>query len=101
MNERQERRGELVVARSDASEVFDAAKETLDPIAVFVDVFGESSWVESIGAWPDNGLTALHRNHIDESVRIVTLVGDDELRSLILDQQPLLARCRQSGRPRE
>ncbi|MCX7157397.1 MAG: hypothetical protein NTW45_13260 [Rhodocyclales bacterium] len=38
MNYRQEGRGEFVVARGDASELLGATEETLDQIAIFVEV---------------------------------------------------------------
>ena len=87
MDERQKRRGEFVVARGDASELLDATEETLDQIAIFVEMPIERARAEPIGAWRDHRLAALRRNRCDEGIRVVPLVGDDEACGLILDQR--------------
>lgn len=87
MDERQEGFGEFVVARSDASELLDATEETLDQIAIFVEMPIERTRAEPIGTWRDHGLTALRGNLCDEDIRVVPLVGDDEACGLILDQR--------------
>lgn len=89
MNERQEGCCEFVVARGDASELLDATEETLDQIAALVDMPVERAGVESVRARWNDRLAALRRNRFDEGIRIVALVGDDELGRLILNQ-----RCR-------
>ena len=86
MNERQEGYSEFVVARGDASELLDAAEETLDQIATLVDMPIEGARVESVGAWRDDRLAALLGNDAHEGIGVVTLVGDDELGRLVLDQ---------------
>ena len=50
MKERQERLGQFVLSRGDASELLDATKETLDQVAAFVDVPVERARAESIEA---------------------------------------------------
>lgn len=87
MNERQERLGEFVVARGDASELLDSAEETFDQVAVLVDMAIESSLIDSIGARRDDSLAALCSNGLDKGIRIVTLVRDDKFGRLILDQR--------------
>ena len=87
MNERQERLGEFVVARGDASELLDTTEETLDQISAFVDMPVERARVESVGARGNNHLTALCGNGLGEGIRIVALVGHDEFGGLILDQR--------------
>ena len=86
MNERQEGFGEFVVARGDASELLDATKETLDQISAFVEVPIECTWIEPIGTWRDNRLAVLRNDCCDEGIRIVALVGHNELGRLTLDQ---------------
>src|SRR5574337_382977 len=86
MNERQEGRGEFVVSRGDASELLDAVEETLDQIAILVEVPIELAGVEAIGAWGNDGLSVLGHDLRDEGIRIVGLVGDDVGSRLILDQ---------------
>jgi len=70
MNERQEGRGEFVVARGDASELLDATEETFDQVAIFVEMPIERAWTEPVGAWRDHGLTSLRRNLCDERIRV-------------------------------
>ena len=86
MNERQEGFGEFVVARGDASELLDTAEETLDQVAGLVDVPVERPRVETVGSWRDDRAAALRRDRFDEGIRIVALVGHNELGRLILDQ---------------
>ena len=87
MNERQEGFGEFVVARGDASELLDAAEETLDQVAALVEMPVERTWIEPIGTWRDNRLAVLRNDCCDEGIRIVALVGHDEFGWLILDQR--------------
>ena len=87
MNERQERLGEFVIARGDASELLDPAEETFDQVAVLVDVAIEESLIESVGARRDDRLAALSSDGLDKGVRIVPLVRDDKFGWLILDQR--------------
>ena len=86
MDERQEGFGEFVVARGDTSELLDAAEETLDQIAALVDMPVERARVESIGTWRDDCLAALCGNCFDKGIRVVALVGHDEIGGLILNQ---------------
>ena len=86
MNERQERLGEFVVASGDAPELLDATEEALDQIAAFVEVPVERTWIEPIGTRRDNRLAVLRSDCCDEGIRIVALVGHNELGRLILDQ---------------
>lgn len=69
----------------DASELLDAVEETLDQIAILVEVPIELAGVEAIGARRDDGLSALRHDLRDEGIRIVGLVGDDVGGGLILD----------------
>lgn len=87
MNERQERFGEFVVARGNASELPDAAEEAFDQIAALVDMSVERARVESVRAKRNDSLTALCRDGLDEGIRVVALVGHDEFGGLILDQR--------------
>ena len=87
MDERQERFGEFVVTCRDASELLDPAEETLDEVAVFVDMAIETSRIASVGARWNDRLAALGRDGLDEGVRIVALVGNDKLSRLIGDQR--------------
>ncbi len=86
MNERQERLGELVIARGDAPELLDATEETLDQIAALVEMPIECARIEPIGTRRDNWLAALSGDCFDEVIRVVALVGHDKLGRLILDQ---------------
>lgn len=87
MNKRQEGVCQFVVSRSDASEMLDAGEESLDQIAIPVKMMIEGSWSKPIGSWRNYRLSALSRNGRDECIRIVTLVGNDVARLLILDQR--------------
>ena len=87
MNERQEGLCEFVVPGGDASELLDTAEETLDQMAALVDMPVERAWIESVGAWRDDRLAALLGNGCNEGIRVVALVGHDELGWLILDQR--------------
>ena len=86
MNERQESVGKFVVASGDTSELLDTAEETLDQVAGLVDVPVERPRVETVGSWRDDRAAALRRDRFDEGIRIVALVGHNELGRLILDQ---------------
>jgi hypothetical protein len=65
MNERQEGRGELVVARGNASELFDAVEEPLDQAAALVDVAVERTRGEPVLARRDDRLAALRHDGLD------------------------------------
>ena len=86
MNERQESVGKFVVASGDTSELLDTAEESLDQVAALVDVPVERSRVETIGSWWGDRAAPLRRDRFDEGIRIVALVGYDELGRLTLDQ---------------
>ena len=86
MDKRQERFGEFVVARGDASELLDPAEKTFDEVAIFVDMVIEISRVESVRARWNDSLAALGHDSLNKRVRIVALVGDDKPGRLILDQ---------------
>ena len=86
MDKRQERFGEFVVARGDASELLDPAEKTFDEVAIFVDMVIEISRVESVRARWNDSLAALGHDGLNKRVRIVALVGDDKPGRLILDQ---------------
>ena len=75
MDESQEGFGEFVVTCRDASELLDPAEETLDEVAVFVDMAIETSRIASVGTRWNDRLAALGRDGLDEGVRIVALVG--------------------------
>ena len=90
MNERQERLGEFVVARGDASELLDTTEETLDQIAAFVDMPVERARIESVGARRNDGLSPLGVDDFDKGIRVVTLVCHDERCCLIFDQSSSL-----------
>lgn len=109
MDERQEGLGEFVVARGDASELLDAVEETVDQIAVLVDMPIERTRIDSVGARRNDGLAALCRDDFDEGIRVVALVGHDKVGRLIFDQSGSVRdigdlACREndaSGLPRE
>lgn len=86
MNKRQKRGAEFIVARGDASELLNAAEETFDQMAVAIKMTIEGAWIESVRAWRNHRLTALRGDALDQSVRVVPLVCDDETSRLILDQ---------------
>lgn len=87
MNERQEGFCEFVVASGNASELLDTTEEPFDQIAAFVDMPVERARVESVGARRKYSLTALCRDGLDKSIRVVALVCHDEFGRLILDQR--------------
>ena len=87
MYKRKERLGEFVVARCNAPELLDATEESLDQISLLVDMTIERTGIESIGTRRNHCLTTLSRNRCDEGIRVVSFVGDDETRRLILDQR--------------
>ena len=68
MNERQERSGESVIARGDASELLDTAEETFDQVGVSVDMAIESPLIESVGARLDDRLAALSGDRLDKGI---------------------------------
>lgn len=99
MNERQERRSEFVVSRSDASELLETAEETLDQIPIPVEMSVERARIEAIGARRDNRLSALCFDDCHKRVGVVALVGDDITSRLVLDQRSgLVDVCDLSGR---
>lgn len=87
MNERQERVGEFVVTRGDASEMLDPCKEALDQIASAVEMLIEFARSEAIGSgWNHRfGANRFDRGH--EMVGVVALVGHHGLTRQILDQR--------------
>ena len=85
MDERQERGRQFVVSSGDAAEMFDAREETLDQIAVFVELAIEVSLSQPIGTRRDNGLSPRGLDARDEVIGIVSLVGDDGLCRQVLD----------------
>ena len=86
MNERQKGVGEFVVTRGDTPELLDPGEEALDQIAALVDMSIERTRVESVGSRRNDRLTALRGNYSDKSIRVVALVGHNELGRLTLDQ---------------
>lgn len=87
MNERQERLGEFVVTRGDASEMFETCKEALDQIASTVDMAIEFARCETIGSRRDHCLGASGLDLGHEVVGVVALVGHYGLTRQILDQR--------------
>lgn len=71
MNERQERLGEFVVARGDASEMLESSEEALDQIASAVEMVVEFTRGEAIGSgWNHRfGASRFDRGH--ETVGVV------------------------------
>jgi hypothetical protein len=59
LDEREVVRGELIVARSDATTLFDFVKEALDEIAGSVEMRTEADWIVAIAFWWDVGPSAL------------------------------------------
>ena len=99
MNERQERRSEFVVSRSDASELLETAEETLDQIPIPVEMSIERAKCAAIGAWWNNRPSTLCFDGSHEGVGVVALVGNDKASGLVLDQRSSLVDIRDlSGR---
>ena len=67
--------------------MLDTAEETLDQVAGLVDVPVERSRVETVGSWRDDRAAALRRDRFDEGIRIVALVGYDELGRLLISTE--------------
>jgi hypothetical protein len=86
MNKRQERFGEFVVTRGNASELLDTGKEALDQIASAVKMPVEIPWCEAIGSGRNHCLGTCSLDSGHEMIRIVPLVGNDELPRQALDQ---------------
>lgn len=86
MNKGQERRSEFVVSRSNAPELLETAEETLDQIAIPIEMSIERAKGAAIGTWRDNRLGALRFDSCHKGIGVVTLVGDDKASGLIFDQ---------------
>lgn len=86
MNERQERLGEFVVSCGDASEMLESREETLDQIAIAVEMTIEVAGCKAIGSrrYHRSGTSRLDSGH--EMIGVVPLVGDDHLTGQFLDQ---------------
>lgn len=91
MNERQERRSELVVSGGNASELLEPAEKAFDQIAIPVAMSVERAKFSAIGAQRDHRLSALRFDGRHKGVGFVTLVGDDITSRLVLDQRNGLA----------
>lgn len=85
MNERQKGFGQLVVACSDAPEVFDASEESFDQIAVAVEMVIEVALSQAIGTGRDDGLRTSCPDHGNEVVGIVALVRNDSACRQVFD----------------
>ena len=87
MDEGQERLGEFVVTRGDASEMLEAGEEALDQIASAVEMSIEGARRQAIGPGRNHcfGASCLDSSH--KMVGIVALVGDHGLARQILDQR--------------
>ena len=74
MNERQEGLGEFVVARGDASKLFDAIEHALDTVAILVG-FEVARWrIAAICAWRDDRQNGSHQQAGTDVVAIESLV---------------------------
>jgi len=87
MDKRQERLGEFVVTRGDASEMLETCKETLDQIASTVEIPIEFARCKAIGAGRNHRLGASRLDPGHKMVGVVTLVGHHGLPRQILDQR--------------
>jgi hypothetical protein len=86
MDEREERLGEFVVARGDASEMFETSEEAFDQIACPVEIAIERPWGETVGAGRNNRLSARGFNLSHEVIGVVPLVGNHGLSRQMFDQ---------------
>jgi hypothetical protein len=87
MNERQERFGEFVVTRGDASEMLDPCKEALDQIASTVEMVIEFARSKAIGSGWNHRFGASRFDHGHEMVGVVAFVGYHSLARQILNQR--------------
>ena len=85
MDERQKRGSQFVVSSGDAPEMFDAREETLDQIAVFVEMTIEISLSQPIGTRRNNGLRTGRFDFRNKVIGIVALIGDDGVCGQVLD----------------
>ena len=69
--------GEFVVARSDATELLEPTEESLNEVASLVLLSVELAWRESVAPRRNDGLCARLGNDINESVTVISLVGND------------------------
>ena len=86
MNKRQERLGEFVVARGDASEMLEPCKEALDQIASAIEMPIELARCQAIGSGWNHRFCARRFDGGHEMVGIVALVGHHGLTGQIFDQ---------------
>lgn len=86
MNERHKRLGEFVVSRGDAPEMLETSEETLDQIAIAVEMAIEVARCEAIGPGWDHRFGASGFDPGHEVIGVVPLVGHDRLTGQILDQ---------------
>ncbi len=70
---------ELVVARGEASKLFEAIEESLDKISGLVAVPVDRSLCRAIAARRNDGLSACGFNRFDQLVAVVTLIGDNSV----------------------
>jgi hypothetical protein len=96
--------GELVVARGEASAVFEAAEHALDGVAALVEGLAEAAFPDAVALGRDVGDGTLILNDIADAVAVVGAVGMDDAPSRQVRQQSLarlaiggLARCQQEG----
>lgn len=87
MDEGQERGGELVISCGNAPELLETAEEPLDQVAVPIEMGVERALIFPVGAWRDNGLSALGPDGRDKRIGIVTLVRNHRLGGDSLDQR--------------
>ena len=86
-NEAEEVLKELVVARCDASEVFELAEEPLDQIALLVEVFVIAVRSAALRPWRNDGLSALIEDGVVEVLSIIGAIGDDKAADKAIDQR--------------
>ena len=80
MNERQERLGEFVIARGDASELLEMSEHALDAITVPITAEIAGYLLATIGLGRDDRQNALHQQLLANGITIISFVGQQRLR---------------------
>ena len=77
MNSCQEIAGELVVSGSDAPEVLEPAKASLDDISAFVGAFVEAMDDDTVGFVGDDGFGAATNDFAAKVIAVIPFIGEE------------------------
>lgn len=77
MNERQEGRGEFVVACGDTPELLDATEKSLNQVTVFITMLVEESLNQTVAAGRDDCLDSLGSQMLNDCIAVIGLVGTE------------------------